>query len=247
MPTLKRPENVRIVWLRKRDQDLLETGGNYQDSLLSRVELYFRRFFSTESKMKLTMKEVGVIINEDLTRNFREAATTLNAICNGSEEFLDSKQNPTQLAYLQELNSSENLVKGSKANGIAAWHGCKSSKLESICSYGLFDLNTLNEGWYGKGIYLTQLPNYGQYYVENKAKNEGEFTLLLCWALLGKPYAVIEMCKGAPCHPGYTSHFVLVNENFKPLQSGQKARGVCRKEKYRSFEILSFSLFFIVG
>jgi hypothetical protein len=40
-------------------------------------------------------------------------------------------------------------------------------------------------------MYFTQEPKYGEYYADSIAeKGDGNFTLLLCWVLLGRPYAV---------------------------------------------------------
>jgi len=45
-------------------------------------------------------------------------------------------------------------------------------------------------------MYLTQEPKYGEYYAESiKEKGDGTFSLLLCWVLLGKPYAVTKVCR----------------------------------------------------
>jgi hypothetical protein len=49
---------------------------------------------------------------------------------------------------------------------------------------------TLFTGYFGKGIYLTQEPQYGEFYAESIKDKEGSFSLLLCWALLGRPYPI---------------------------------------------------------
>jgi hypothetical protein len=110
-------------------------------------------------------------------------------------------------------------VTDNNANPISAWHGAPSKHLESICWYGLLNVTNhtdkgiftmhklcyylliilFSTGWYGKGIYLTQKPKYGEYYIEiAKEKTDGQFSLLLCWTLLGRPRAVNKV---PPPHP----------------------------------------------
>ena len=60
--------------------------------------------------------------------------------------------------------------------------------------YGMLNLSNNDPGYYGKGIYFTQCPKYGEYYVEKlEEKTEGRFKLILCWALLGRPWAVTKV------------------------------------------------------
>ena len=51
------------------------------------------------------------------------------------------------------------------------------------------------KGYYGKGIYLTQEPNYGEYYTEvvKEKTGDGVFLLLLCWVLIGRPRAITKV------------------------------------------------------
>ncbi len=95
-----------------------------------------------------------------------------------------------------------------KSNPISAWHGASETKLDSICWYGLLNLSTTDpgmpiihfhvftffnsiiSGYYGKGIYFTQKPSYGEIYSNNLS---GKTSLLLCWVLLGRPWAVTKV------------------------------------------------------
>lgn len=91
----------------------------------------------------------------------------------------------------------------------------------------MLNLSTSDEGWFGKGIYLTQAPKYGQYYVNHCQQKEGNFSLLLCWTLLGKPFPVVDaqVKRGKNCEPGFTSHYTVVNENFVPFSGKEKIHG----------------------
>ncbi len=55
-------------------------------------------------------------------------------------------------------------------------------------------MSSADPGYYGKALYITQFPKYGEYYAEKvKEKNEGSFNLVLCWGLIGHPYAITEV------------------------------------------------------
>jgi len=57
------------------------------------------------------------------------------------------------------------------------------------------------------------MAKYGEYYVETvKEKKEGSFSLLLCWVLLGRPYACTKVAMGCEPTPGHTSHYVVVTK-----------------------------------
>jgi len=110
----------------------------------------------------------------------------------------------------------------SNANIIPAWHGAGShKKLMSVCWYGLMNLSTTDDGWFGKGIYLTQAPHYGEFY----ARTNNHHELLMCWVILGKPKPITNKILGAPCTEGYTSHYVVVDENYCPEQSVDNVKG----------------------
>jgi hypothetical protein len=77
----------------------------------------------------------------------------------------------------------------------------KITNTYGIFRYGLLNLSTTDPGYFGKGIYCTQYPEYGEYYTKHfKEKNtKGKFSLLLCWALLGRPWAATKVfCYSTP-------------------------------------------------
>jgi hypothetical protein len=77
------------------------------------------------------------------------------------------------------------------SNPILAWHGTTEENITNICVTGFKNLSQKDSGWYGKGMYFTQLPNYGEFYVNNCNAEIGESCkLLLSWVLLGNPYPV---------------------------------------------------------
>jgi len=125
---------------------------------------------------------------------------------------------------LEQLN--ECIYKGSgvrdDVNPILCWHGTKTENLNSICEQGLKLKSTNDEGWFGKGIYFTQLPCYGEYYINQCGVTMGvnEFSLLLCWVVLGNPNPIVtDEYRGADCRPNFHSHYALVHD-FSPIYDG---------------------------
>jgi hypothetical protein len=73
-----------------------------------------------------------------------------------------------------------------------AWHGAQPDVLRNICRTGFLSFSTLNDGWHGRGIYLTHYPAYADFYVRVRGgANSSVRSLLLSWVLHGKTYPVV--------------------------------------------------------
>lgn len=58
----------------------------------------------------------------------------------------------------------------------------------------MLNLSSTDPGYFGRAMYVTQHPKYGECYAEMvKEKNEGNFCLLLCWAIVGRPFAMTKV------------------------------------------------------
>lgn len=58
----------------------------------------------------------------------------------------------------------------------------------------MLNLSSVDPGYFGKGIYFTQHPKYGEYYAQScRERENGTFQLLLCWVLIGKPFPVTKV------------------------------------------------------
>lgn len=58
----------------------------------------------------------------------------------------------------------------------------------------MLNLSSTDPGYFGKAMYFTQHPKYGEYYAQScKEKSHGQFELMLCWVSLGKPFAVTKV------------------------------------------------------
>lgn len=64
------------------------------------------------------------------------------------------------------------------------WHGTSLNDAKEISRIGLLPLQKTDEGFFGKGIYLTNSAEYaGRIYGT---------TLILCWTRIANPYPVIQ-------------------------------------------------------
>jgi len=102
----------------------------------------------------------------------------------------------------------------------------------SICETGFAALSSLDDGWYGKGIYFTSYAVYTVPYISRQKAP----VIIVSWVLPGNVYPVIEnsepsdttqepkglaqkhqeaSLKGAPIQNGYNSHYVVVDEDGK--------------------------------
>ncbi len=131
IPSLTTPTKVQLIKIPKGStSQAIQTGKSYASEIFNRVELLFRRFFDNMDS-SLVLEEVDVILNEMLENRFRIAEEKLHSQLKGEKE-LDG--NDRFLSYLKEsLTQNKNLVTERNSNPINAWHGCKSTLLDSIC------------------------------------------------------------------------------------------------------------------
>jgi len=92
-------------------------------------------------------------------------------------------------------------------------HGTSEAAVWSICQSGFASLATVDEGWYGRGMYFTSNANYAAKYSKEKVK-----IFIISYLIPGNIYPVTEEAKGSsnslagrPSISGYQSHGVLVN------------------------------------
>jgi len=91
-------------------------------------------------------------------------------------------------------------------------HATVGAVCEKIAETGFASLSKVDNGFYGKGIYLSTHAPYAQQYVDQIS----DPAILISWVLPGNPYPVIEHPKqpnnliGSALKSGYTSHYVIV-------------------------------------
>jgi len=130
---------------------------------------------------------------------------------------LSFESNPEERQkVLTRLRSSPILAKHNrKALIVGGFHGTTVEKAESILKVGFANLATLDDGWYGKGIYFTSQPQYAYQYCKTKSNP----CLIFSYLILANPFPVIWddakstsdlRFKAKPNYRNYGCHFVPV-------------------------------------
>uniref|UniRef100_A0A6B2KYL5 EGF-like domain-containing protein n=1 Tax=Arcella intermedia TaxID=1963864 RepID=A0A6B2KYL5_9EUKA len=102
---------------------------------------------------------------------------------------------------------------------IPAIHGTDLAIAQKICCNGFGALSTLDDGFYGKGIYFTTSCLYAVPYFATRAKP----ALILAYVLPGYPYPTTEnrtgdhSLMGSAIMKGHQSHFVIVKRDGDPV------------------------------
>eukprot|EP01103_Thecamoeba_quadrilineata_P014380 TRINITY_DN4277_c0_g1_i2.p1 TRINITY_DN4277_c0_g1~~TRINITY_DN4277_c0_g1_i2.p1 ORF type:complete len:663 (-),score=150.87 TRINITY_DN4277_c0_g1_i2:3-1934(-) len=192
------------------------------------AELAFRRFVNRDRIFSVS--SVDVIRNNNVEGRFKKKEASLQ-----KDVQEDLRRSGEKWAGAEEKRIFEHLSEtifwcserqvGDGSNPILAWHGTTPERLPEICSKGFLNLATKDSGWYGSGIYFTQMPNYGQFYINHCVSEMGEsFTLILSWLLLGKPYPLTYKLEAGNCQDGFDSHVVLV-DGFEPCPLDKPCTG----------------------
>jgi len=142
---------------------------------------------------------------------------------------------PQRVEIKRELEKHVSRVDHNRGVSIVrAWHGTSLESAHKILKNGFANLATLDDGWFGKGIYFTTHPEYGFHYCKNKSQP----CLILCYVIMFNPYPVIwddakstdpneMMLLGKANYRNFGCHYVPVikydNFDFRPPQPGKKA------------------------
>jgi len=99
-------------------------------------------------------------------------------------------------------------------------HATNYSTARNIAQTGFASLCKLDEGFYGKGIYLTNKAKYALAYIMGASKP----SIIIAYVLPGNAYPVIEFPRaedsllGQPILPSYDSHIVCVTSAGTPVK-----------------------------
>eukprot|EP01127_Copromyxa_protea_P018107 TRINITY_DN5626_c0_g3_i2.p1 TRINITY_DN5626_c0_g3~~TRINITY_DN5626_c0_g3_i2.p1 ORF type:complete len:533 (-),score=92.68 TRINITY_DN5626_c0_g3_i2:42-1640(-) len=103
---------------------------------------------------------------------------------------------------------------------LPAVHGTDLNITWKICETGFANLSTLDDGFFGKGIYFTSYALYALPYFEKKQTP----AIIISWILPGNTYPVTEKStdkkgfSGKPLKSGYNSHYVATSSKGQPVQ-----------------------------
>ncbi|XP_062589325.1 uncharacterized protein LOC134250975 [Saccostrea cucullata] len=136
---------------------------------------FYRLLSGTDNSY--TIKKVEYVVNPELRTKFKHAKDELK------------KQRGEDLSY-----------------PVLAFHGTKVENITKICETGFrvpgdkgFQHRT-DTGWYGKGVYFSEYPDYSMGYIQGAEK------LLLCQVLPGKVFHCKKLIHGAALTKGHDSH-----------------------------------------
>jgi len=136
-----------------------------------------------------------------------------------------------RMKYLKEIEKISKQVNHNRdVKIIKCWHGTTIQKANKILDFGFANLATLDEGWFGKGIYFSSFPEYSLSYCKDKS----DPCLILCYVILSNPYPIIyddAPTKTTLFHLGkgnyrtYGSHYVPIvhygGVDFRPPRIGE--------------------------
>jgi len=178
---------------------------------------------SSKFAQVLQIDKIEFFRNKRLEKQFEEEFHTLTeaSLKRASDPAqIPPRWNDQQRKTLQCFSKFTVPVSGTKdINLVPAWRG--AGALETYYKIGNSNHLTpeelvaqgiprLDPGFFGKGIYMTQLPSYGFLYASSRS------SLLLSWVLMGQVYPVTEgvggqdSLNGQPLKEGFNSHYVLV-------------------------------------
>ena len=249
-------------------------GKNYATALLSPFdrEAYFvQRYFQQDPPPGFGIKAIHVIHNNDLQKSFESAlapmevmATTFRPNWDQVEPKDTRKDAMGRLATMtQEFNpfSHQRDPHGPPTvyNGVSVlplWHGTASHVAEAISNTGFtyfgktpsggLASGSTDDGFFGKGIYLTSSADYANKYVPSSERDRG--TLLLCWAAFREPFPIVsdvpfsnpgnvptdmQNIRGQTLFGSYNAHYIPVrsidpddpsNLNYYPCAINEQPR-----------------------
>ncbi|CAF3381042.1 unnamed protein product [Rotaria sp. Silwood1] len=136
---------------------------------------------------------------------------------------------------LKRLEVLCQLVKHNRDLPIARmWHGCRKNDLRHILSDGFAALSSLDDGYFGKGIYFSSSTKYVTRYCGGKGG-----CLIMCYILISNPFPIVTADAppsvpperfrffGKGNHKNYQCHYIPVSPtddgdewDFRPPSSG---------------------------
>jgi len=199
---------LRLSWTRTDNYYTQELIINSQEH--TRVKNLFDNFLYGST---LKVQKITAVYNDNLVDAF---------VAGQTDWLMDDNQKLKQNSWednvelrewvLHQFNNritSFSWNEGAKFPILPACHGTDLEKALKICNSGFASLNTIDAGYYGKGIYVTSYAEYAlRYAIGNNP------CIIFAWILPGHPYPVIEHHKGenslmgGPMKPNCQSHYV---------------------------------------
>jgi len=222
----------------------------YDAEALDFIELFLKKMADTET---IEIKKCFLIHNQKLQEiyqnhwlllkdRWRSSPTLFNSKSWMSESDVELRKNfignlseyAKQFSWNYETTIEAQLI----PVVIPVLQGTSETAVWKICSGGFGTVSTVDDGYYGKGMYFTTNAKYSKYYSKDGV-------ILMAFAIPGnvypvteipdlpgpaeaypKPLSATETLYGKPCKSGYQSHYVCVQTPLGklgyPLQSWQE-------------------------
>lgn len=168
-------EGTKTVYFKLMAERNHKEGSAEQTHFRLAESQFYRLLSGTNSHY--TIKAVEYVVNPELMAQFKQ----------GKEDL--KKMRGEELSY-----------------PVLAFHGTKVENITKICETG-FKVpgekgfkHATDTGWYGKGVYFSEFPDYCMGYIKGADK------LLLCQVLPGKVFHCKKLIHGAPLSKGCDSH-----------------------------------------
>jgi len=199
-----------------------EQGSSEYNKAIDMLNTYNEADGYNQKNIKFEVTRVTAVYNKILVENFINMYMIQSHRSKTSGSLFFSKGWSAQDSYDERqwvYQKYEELVTGypwNKKGNVAivpAVHGTDLPIAEKICESGFAALSSLDEGFYGKGIYFTSKAWNTLAYIAPRRSP----VIIFCWILPGNPYPVIENYRlensliGAAMVNGYSSHFVVTN------------------------------------
>jgi len=174
------------------------------------------------AQMGLEIEKISVVYNPALTSNFMNTFKIQNQRLQSSKRTFFSQTWNKSGNKPEVYDAAQAVIKNCPWNTensipiIPAVHGTDAAVSQKICETGFANLSSLDEGYYGKGIYFTTWAAYTISYIATRHQP----SLVVSWLLPGNVYPVTEhhgepgsTLIGTALQSGYNSHFVCTQAN----------------------------------
>lgn len=209
---------------------LLDDSGRVHDpKTFEIVKTLWNDYFHGAS---FTIKEAYAIINPNLKSLFETNMFKLKRRIESSPELfhVDDYKSKGELEWrqwvLETLHSRFAFFKHNttiQPKILPFVHGLRNPNAAwNICQVGLAALSTLDNGYYGSGVYFTSFAEYAVKHYTT-ADSNGSRAVILSWVTIGNAYPVVEEpgiaspLTGRPLRSGYDAHYCLVKPNGSSL------------------------------
>jgi len=183
-----------IIWIKHQNH---KSWSKQEENVFSKAAM---RFYQTMSKAQAnySVSEVGVIVNSELKRKFDEKKRELEH--KRSAKFNDdwgfhgtTRESIIEISKTGFLHPDNLNKKNTNTN---------NSTTDKTKPKSSIEIEVLDDGYYGRGIYFSIYSDYAMFYSEERGSDQ----ILLSKLLNGKEYKCTGRMDGSDVTSGYDSH-----------------------------------------